>query len=263
MATVPLPGIFRTMFPFHDENATQRTPVITITLIVLNVLAWLLVQGAGTAYKLAWSVCTFGLIPGELTGLAEPGSGFWIEEGLACTVDAGRQTENVLTSMFMHGGWMHLLGNMWFLWLYGNNVEDSMTRGRFLLFYLVCGAAAAAAQVCSEPAGIIPMVGASGAISGIMGAYLMLYPRVRVFVFVPIGIIPFTFAVPAWVTLGFWLASQVVAGFTGLSAGVAIWAHVGGFLAGVLLVKLFTLPKRVLAHERGHWWPRGKVRQPW
>lgn len=249
------------MFPFHDENATQRTPVITIALIALNVVAWLVVQGAGGAYALAASVCNWGLIPGEITGLAEPGSGFWIAEGMACTVDSGRQVENVFTSMFMHGGWMHLLGNLWFLWLYGNNVEDSMPRWCFVVFYLLCGVAAASAQVVSEPAGIIPMVGASGAISGVMGAYLVLYPKVRVFVFVPLGIIPFTFAVPAYVTLLFWFGSQVVAGFTGLSAGVAIWAHVGGFVAGALLVKLLSSARRVRAHVQADWRPKAQVRQ--
>lgn len=247
------------MFPFHDDNATQRTPVITIALIVLNVLAWLLLQGAGGAYALAWSVCEWGLIPGELTGLAEPGSGFWIAEGMACITDPGRQVENVFTSMFMHGGWMHLLGNMWFLWLYGNNVEDSMPRWCFVVFYLLCGVAAAAAQVWSEPGSIIPMVGASGAISGVMGAYLVLFPRVRVFVFVPLGIIPFTFAVPAWATLLFWFGSQVVAGLTGLSAGVAIWAHVGGFVAGAVLVKLLSSDRRVKAHVKASWQPGGRV----
>lgn len=249
------------MFPFHDENVTQRTAVVTIALIVLNVLAWLVVQGAGTAYALAASVCAWGLVPGELTGMAEPGSGFWIAEGLACVVDPGRQPGTVLTSMFMHGGWMHLLGNMWFLWLYGNNVEDSMRRGGFVLFYLLCGVAAALAQVWWEPASVIPMVGASGAISGVMGAYLMLFPRVRVYVLVPLGIIPFTFAVPAWATLLFWFGSQVVAGLTGLSAGVAIWAHVGGFVAGVLLVKLFTVRRRVAEHRRSDWRPPAAVRR--
>ncbi len=248
------------MFPFHDENATQRTPVVTITLITLNVLAWLLVQGAGTAQMLAASVCTWGLVPGELTGLAEPGSGFWIADGMACVVDPGRQVEHVFTSMFLHGGWMHLLGNMWFLWLFGNNVEDSMPRWCFVLFYLVCGVAAAAAQVWWEPGSVIPMVGASGAISGVMGAYLVLFPRVRVFVFIPLGIIPFTFAVPAYVTLLFWFGSQVVAGFTGLSAGVAIWAHVGGFMVGALLVKLLSSKRRLQAHVKAHWRPAGPVR---
>jgi membrane associated rhomboid family serine protease len=139
-------------------------------------------------------------------------------------------------------------------------VEDSMPRWRFVLFYLLCGLAAAAAQVLWEPSSVIPMVGASGAISGVMGAYLVLYPRVRVFVFVPLGIIPFTFAVPAYVTLLFWFGSQVVAGLTGLSAGVAIWAHVGGFVAGALLVKLFSTPRRVQAHVRSDWRPKAEVR---
>jgi membrane associated rhomboid family serine protease len=250
------------MFPYHDENVTQRRALVTMWIIALNVLAWLLVQGAGSAYALAASVCEWGLVAGEITGMAEPGSGVWLTEGLACVVDPGRQPWTVFTSMFMHGGWMHLLGNMWFLWLYGNNVEDSMRRSTFLLFYLLCGVAAAAAQVWSDPAAVVPMVGASGAISGVMGGYLVLFPRVRVYVLVPLGIIPFTFAMPAWATLLFWFGSQVVAGLTGLSAGVAIWAHVGGFIAGVLLVKLFAVRRRLQAHVHGTWRPAGPLR-PW
>lgn len=251
------------MFPYHDENSTLRPPVVVIALIAVNVLAWLLVQGAGGAMALARSVCDLGLIPGELTGLAEPGSGFWIDEGVACVTDPGRQAEHVLTSMFMHGGWMHLLGNMWFLWLFGNNVEDAMTRPRFLFFYLLCGVAAAAAQVWYDPASVIPMVGASGAISGVLGAYLLLFPRVRVFVLVPLGIIPFTFALPAWTMLLFWLGSQLVAGFTGLDQGVAIWAHVGGFAAGLIMARLFARRDRLVAHATGVWHPASRVRGRW
>ncbi|MBL7952088.1 MAG: rhomboid family intramembrane serine protease [Flavobacteriales bacterium] len=252
------------MFPYHDENKTQRTPYVTFVLIGINVLAWLLVQGAGSAYELAMSVCNFGLVPGEFTGNAEPGSGFLMAEDLACVVDPGHQYHTVLTSMFMHGSWMHLLGNMWFLWLFGNNVEDSMTRPRFVLFYLLCGLGAALLQVYTDPASVIPMVGASGAISGVMGAYLLLFPRVKVFVFVPLGFIPFNFALPAWTMLLYWFGLQLLGGFGGVmnetSGGVAFWAHVGGFAAGLLLIKLFACKPELEAHRHGHWQPAPKGR---
>jgi membrane associated rhomboid family serine protease len=175
------------MFPYHDENQTQRTPYVTLVLIAINVAAWLLVQGAGAELPLARSVCELGLIPGELTASLSPGTRFPMGEGLVCLTDPGRQVENVVASMFLHGSWMHLLGNTWFLWLFGNNIEDSMTRPRFLAFYLLAGLAAALAQVFADPASPVPMVGASGAISGVMGAYLVLFPRVRVFTLLPLG----------------------------------------------------------------------------
>ena len=165
------------MFPYHDENETQRPAYVTMALVAINVLVWILVQGAGSSLPLATSVCNLGLIPGELTGALPPGAGFPMGDGLVCLIDPGRQPINVLTSMFLHGSWMHLLGNMWFLWLFGNNIEDAMSRTRFLAFYLLCGLAAALLQVFVEPDSAIPMVGASGAISGVMGAYLVLFPR--------------------------------------------------------------------------------------
>ena len=153
--------------------------------------------------------------------------------------------------MFLHGSWMHLIGNMWFLWLFGNNIEDSMTRPRFVAFYLLCGIAAALAQVVIEPDSGVPMVGASGAISGVMGAYLVLYPRVRVFTLVPLGFFFTTIALPAWVMLIYWMVLQLVGGVTGIfseaSGGVAFWAHIGGFLAGVVLIKLFVRADHVAA----------------
>ena len=172
------------MFPYHDENETQRPAYVTMVLVAINVLVWILIQGAGSSVPLATSVCNLGLIPGELTGALQPGAGFPMGDGLVCLTDPGRQPFNVLTSMFLHGSWMHLLGNMWFLWLFGNNVEDAMSRPRFVVFYLLSGLAAALLQVVAEPGSAIPMVGASGAISGVMGAYLVLFPRVRVFTLV-------------------------------------------------------------------------------
>jgi membrane associated rhomboid family serine protease len=159
--------------------------------------------------------------------------------------------------MFLHGSWMHLLGNMWFLWIFGDNVEDSMTRPRFAAFYLLCGLAAALAQVATGPASGVPMVGASGAISGVMGAYLVLYPRVRVFTLVPLGFFLTTIALPAWMMLVYWIGIQVVSGLasTGQAGGVAFWAHVGGFVAGLVLVKAFARRDHVAAHKARHWEP--------
>jgi rhomboid family protein len=208
------------MFPYHDENETRRTPVVTLTFIAANVVTWLFVQGAGAEVPLATSVCNLGLIPGELTGIAPPGAGFPMGEDLVCLTDPGPQRLHVLTSMFLHGSWMHLLGNMWFLWLFGNNVEDSMTRGRFVVFYLACGLAAALLQVVANPESIIPMVGASGAISGVMGGYLVLFPRVRVFTLVPLGFIMQSIALPAWAMLIYWAFIQLASGVMSIGGGI-------------------------------------------
>ena len=165
--------------------------------------------------------------------------------------------------MFLHGSWMHLLGNMWFLWLFGNNIEDSMTRPRF------CSSICCAVwrrrwlQVVADPDSAVPMVGASGAISGVMGAYLVLYPRVRVFTMVPLGFFITTVALPAWAMLVYWVVLQFVGGLSRWApkgGGVAFWAHVGGFLAGIVLVKLFARPDRLRAHQSHHWQPE---RQGW
>jgi membrane associated rhomboid family serine protease len=247
------------MFPYRDENQTQRRSHVTLLFIALNVLAWLTVQGAGATLQLARSVCDLGLIPGELTGALPPGARFPMGEGLVCLTDAGSQPSHLLTSMFLHGSWMHLLGNMWFLWLFGDNVEDSMTRPRFTAFYLLCGLAAALAQVIAGPASGIPMVGASGAISGVMGAYLVLYPRVRVFALLPIGFLLTSVALPAWVMLVYWVGLQILSGVASIGqtgGGVAFWAHVGGFVAGIVLVKLFARRDRVAAHKAQHWHPK-------
>jgi membrane associated rhomboid family serine protease len=248
------------MFPYRDENETIRTPRVSYAIIAANALAWLLVQGAGSALPLAESVCNLGLLPGELTGLARVGAALPIGQGQACVVDPGRQVEHVLTSMFLHGSWMHLLGNMWFFWIFGNNVEDSLGHARFLMFYLACGVAAALAQVAVDPDSIVPMVGASGAIGGVMGAYIVLYPHVRVYNLVVFGFYATTVALPAWVMLGYWMLLQVLGGATSMASqaggGVAYAAHVGGFAAGALLVKLFARPDYVAAHQAHHWRPR-------
>jgi membrane associated rhomboid family serine protease len=233
-----------------------------MALIVITTGAWLLVQGAGSAFAVAESVCNLGLIPGELTMAVPPGTSFPMGDNIVCLTDPGRQLSHLFTSMFLHGSWMHLIGNMWFLWLFGNNIEDSMSRPRFLAFYLLCGLAAALAQVMADPSSEIPMVGASGAISGVMGGYLVLFPRVRVYTIIPLGFFLQQVALPAWVMLIYWVFLQFIGGIGSSLAeesggGVAFWAHLGGFVAGVVLVKVFERPARVAAHMAGHWSPRG------
>jgi membrane associated rhomboid family serine protease len=251
--------------PIADENPTLRFPLMTVLILVILGAVWVLVQGAGLDPQLlAATTCNLGLIPGELTGRAHLGQSVPIGPGLSCLVDNDPiNFLSPLTSMFLHGGWMHLLGNALFLWIFGNNVEDSMGRLRFLLFYLLCGFAAAAAQVLANPASPVPMVGASGAISGVMGAYLMLYPRVRVKVLVFVLFI-FIVHVPAWLMLLWWIGLQVLSALPQLnsmrpevSSGVAVFAHIGGFLAGVLLVRLFRNPELVgeRTYERHRLYP--------
>jgi membrane associated rhomboid family serine protease len=246
------------MFPYRDENETQRPAIVTGTIIGANVLVWLLVQGAGSTAALARSVCELGLIPGELTLSLPPGTRFPMGERLVCLTDPGRQSAHLITSMFLHGSWMHLLGNMWFLWIFGNNIEDSMGRLRFIVFYLLCGLAAAFGQIVTNPNSAIPMVGASGAISGVMGGYLILYPNVRVYAMIPLGFFLTSVALPAWVMLGYWFLIQFVSGLltmAGDMGGVAFWAHVGGFVAGVVLIKLFVRDDYLQAHRSHHWRP--------
>jgi membrane associated rhomboid family serine protease len=201
------------------------------------------VQGAGAQGPLVRSVCELGLIPGEILQNTRPGSGVELAPGVFCLVDAPPQYWTVITSMFMHGGWFHLIGNMLFLWVFGNNIEDAMGHGKFLIFYLLCGIAAAATQTFIGPHSVVPMVGASGAISGVLGAYLLLYPRVRVHTLIVLPIYITTVAFPAYVMLGYWILLQLVGGLGSLNeiekGGVAFFAHVGGFVAGALLVRLF------------------------
>jgi membrane associated rhomboid family serine protease len=248
------------MIPYRDENHTVHTPVMTLALIAVNVAAWIFVQGAGETLALARSVCNLGLIPGELTGDLPPGKSFPMGEGLVCVTDPGPAYAHVLTSMFLHGSWAHLLGNMWFLWIFGNNVEDSMGRGRFLAFYLLSGLAAAALQIVITPDSGVPMVGASGAISGVMAGYVVLYPFARVFVLIPLGFFLTSAALPAWTMVGYWILLQLLSGLVALGStqlgGVAFWAHVGGFVAGLLLVRLFARNDYIATHRASRWQPQ-------
>ncbi len=232
------------MIPIYDENPTLRTPVVTIAILLAMGLAWVLVQAAGVdGFILAASVCNWGLVPAELTKSAPVGTGILMGPELACVVDADPiNWLTPVTSMFLHGGWGHLLGNALFLWIFGNNVEDSMGRARFFGFYLLCGLAAAVAHTFADPGSPVPMVGASGAISGVLGGYLILYPRVRVHLLV---LFLFVIAVPAWLMLGYWFGLQLLFGVAdfGSEGGVAFWAHAGGFVAGAALIKVFARPE--------------------
>jgi membrane associated rhomboid family serine protease len=241
------------MFPLHDDNPTHSIPLVTGLIIALNVAAWLLLQGLGSEPALSRSVCVFGLIPGELFGHLRPGTSIALGGDVACTIGAPNWL-TPLTSMFMHGGWFHLIGNMWFLWVFGNNVEDSIGHVRYLLFYVLCGFAAAAAQVLTNPDSAIPMVGASGAIGGVLGAYAVRYPHARVLTLILLGFYARTVWVSAWMMLGYWFLLQILGGLPALGSeegGVAFWAHVGGFVAGIGLVYVMRGGRpRVVPYDR-------------
>jgi membrane associated rhomboid family serine protease len=220
---------------------------MTYSILAAMFLTFIFVQGAGIDQQaLAASVCNLGMVPGELTHMAPLGEAVPLGRGMACVVD--NDAINIFTpfiSMFLHGGWVHLLGNALFLWVFGSNIEDSLGHFRFLVFYLVCGLAAALAHILAQPASPIPTVGASGAISGILGAYLVLYPKVRVRMFFFFIIFFKVIPIPAWMVLIWWFFWQIVAALpelkngADLNGGIAVWAHLGGFVTGVLLVKLF------------------------
>jgi len=226
------------MFPLSDENPTEIFPMVTLGVILACVTVWIVVQGAGFEQQtLADSVCTWGAIPAELPTL----EGRPDTRGGPCAL-GGRRWATVFTSLFLHGGWLHLVGNVWFLWVFGNNVEDAMGHLRFLGFYLVTGLVATGAHILSGPSSAIPVVGASGAISGVMGAYMVLYPRVRVRTLLVLIVFITIVELPAWVFLGYWFLLQL-ASSGGVGAptggGIAFWAHIGGFVAGLGLVGIF------------------------
>jgi membrane associated rhomboid family serine protease len=241
------------MFPIRDENPTLHLPLATYVLLGLNIAAWILVQGLGSQMPLADSICTLGLIPAELLGHVAPGTRIPLSERLACVLDGDPAFYTPLSSMFLHGSWLHIIGNLWFLWVFGDNVEDVMGPIRYALFYLLCGLAAAAAQVMVNPESLLPMVGASGAIGGIMGAYARLYPRVQIQTLLILGFYVTVIAVPAVFMLGYWFLLQFLSGLPALGSttgGVAFWAHVGGFVSGAVLAPLFVDGDLMAAHRR-------------
>lgn len=241
------------MFPLHDENPTVHRPLATYVVLGLNVLSWLLLQSMGSERALAESICTLGLIPADLFGKAAAGTQVPVSERLACVLDGEPGYYTPVTSMFLHGSWLHVISNMWFLWVFGDNIEDVMGPLRYVAFYLLCGLAAAAAQVATDPDALLPMVGASGAIGGVMGAYARLYPRAQVQTLIFLGFFVTVVALPAILLLGYWFLLQFLSGLPALGSatgGVAFWAHAGGFLCGFLLARSFSQVERLEAHRR-------------
>lgn len=254
------------MFPLRDDNPHFLTPYITYVIIGLNCLAWFFLQGMGGDPALANSICLFGLTPGELLNTLPAGTQVQLGPQTYCQMTESHSAYTLLTSMFMHGGWMHIIGNMWFMWVFGNNVEDSMGHLRFALFYLLCGLVAALLQIVSNPDSHIPMVGASGAIGGVMGAYIVLYPRVHVHMLIFLGFFVTTIAVPALFMLGYWFLIQLIGGYGSLGregGGTAFWAHIGGFVAGAVLVFLFRKPELVNRHPYHGWKQKPAPTQNW
>lgn len=220
------------MFPIRDHNPSGRTPYVTFALIAINAVVfcgyWLTLPSEAALNQF---FMTWGLVPARLM--------------------QGQGIETVISSMFLHGGWMHIAGNMLFLWIFGDNLEDEMGHFGFLAFYLLTGLAAAAAQFAAAPYSPIPMVGASGAIAGVMGGYLLLFPKARVDVLFIFIIIFRIFPIPAWIVLGIWFSIQVFSGISipGDEGGVAYWAHAGGFAGGLVLA----LPAWLRRGGKGYW----------
>ncbi len=256
------------MFPYKDDNPTLHTPYVTLATIALTTAIWLFYQRAGVEPGVTASVCELGVIPARLFG--EPVGPVPTPQGpvMVCPGSPGGAWYTLVSSIFLHGGWFHLIGNMWFLWVFGNNIEDSMGSARFVGFYLLCGVLAALAQILVQRSSPVPMVGASGAISGIMGAYLVLYPRVRVHMLVVLVFFITTVSVPAYLMLLYWAFIQFISSVPTLAGGasgggVAFLAHLGGFVVGAALIKVFAKPELLEAHRahlativyrRRGWW---------
>jgi membrane associated rhomboid family serine protease len=219
------------MFPLRDDIPSSRYPVVNVGLILLNLAGFLYELQLGRA--LDGLIQSYGFVPARFAAQLEAGA---LASGLA----------PVFTSMFLHGGFLHILSNMWILWIFGDNVEDSMGHYRYLLFYLLCGVTSGLAQFAFSPDSTLPLVGASGAISGVLGAYIVLYPRARILTLVPVIILFYLVEVPAYVFLGLWFLLQILRGYAegmggagDLRGGVAWWVHVGGFFSGLVLIWLF------------------------
>lgn len=224
------------MLPLKDNIPTDRFPIVTVILIAINTLVYIYEFLLGPAVD--EFLVKYGMTPYEIT------------HNISAYPRAVPVYATLITSMFLHAGLLHVAGNMLFLWIFGNNVEDSMGRFRFVIFYLLCGLLASFAQILMGPDSPIPNVGASGAIAGVLGGYILLFPRARVTTLIFLGIFITWVELPAIVVLLFWITLQVLLGITGISSamadgGVAYFAHIGGFVAGIALIKVFTLGHRV------------------
>jgi len=233
------------MFPLKDTVRARDVPIVNYALIAANVLAFVVESQLGPGGLMRF-VQTLGVVPARF--LAHPGL---------------REATTIFTSMFLHGGWFHLVSNMWALYLFGDNVEDRMGHGRYLAFYLLSGTVASLTHILFNPASRLPTVGASGAISGVLGAYLVLFPTARVVTLVPLFFLPWFVEIPALIYLGMWFLSQLfnglfslaAAGLIGTYGGVAWWAHVGGFVTGLLLVRPFERRRTYRYWYADEYWP--------
>ena len=213
------------MIPLRDTQPSHSSPVVTAVLIAMNVLVFLF-QVSLDDYSRNHFIAVYGIIPDRL------------------------EYESLITSMFLHGGWLHLIGNMWFLWIYGDNIEDVLGHGKYLLFYLLCGIAAALVHIMLNPYSRVPTIGASGAIAGVMGAYLIKFPHSRILTLVPVFIFVTTMEIPAVLMLLYWFGIQIFSGvgsigYSNVSRGGTAWfAHIGGFVAGMLLIYLMRTKQR-------------------
>jgi len=229
------------MIPIRDSVRSRRFPAVNTVLIVLNIAFFLVEVAQGEA--LETFLLTWSLVPARLTNPSLSVSFSWFH-----------QASTFVTYMFLHGGFLHLLGNMWFLYIFGDNVEDRLGHPRYLLFYLLCGIASGVIHFLSAPGSPMPTVGASGAIAGVMGAYLVLHPRARVLTLIPIIIFPWFVEIPAFVFLGIWILVQFLSAAltAGQVSGVAWWAHVGGFIVGIAFLKMMLwLPETGLSRKLG------------
>jgi membrane associated rhomboid family serine protease len=226
------------MLPIQDSVPSRSVPVVTRALVLVNVLVFFF-ELTLPRHGVEQLFYLFGIVPARLThpdwaaGIGFPAGTYW----------------TIITHQFLHGGWLHLFANMWTLWIFGDNVEDRMGSLRYLIFYLICGSAAALTQVLTNPDSTIPSVGASGAIAGVLGAYLLFFPTARLIVLLPIFFYPFFFEVPAVLYLFLWFLIQLLSGAAALAGpqevgGIAWWAHVGGFVSGMLLCRLFVRRRR-------------------
>lgn len=236
------------MIPLRDRLPTRIFPFVNYALIALNIVSFLW-ELASIEAGYAQFINDWGFVPARFLG------------------DPGGEAITVFSSMFLHGGWMHIGGNMLFLWIFGDNVEDALGHARYVIFYLVCGIVAAGAQMFVSPESGVPMVGASGAIAGVLAAYVSLYPRARVLVLLPIFIFISFFEFPAWLVILEWFALQLLSGLGALAVptaggGVAFFAHIGGFVGGLLLIRLMMLGKTAVPYEAWAGWRSPRQQAP-
>jgi membrane associated rhomboid family serine protease len=239
------------MIPVRDANKSHSFPIVTVILIGLNALVWLFEASLGPN-GLEMFVKAYGFVPAHFLNFSDYPGGF-----------LGNALIPIFASLFMHGSWMHVIGNMWFLWIFGDNVEDRLGHGTYLLFYLLCGVAASMAHLAFNPESVVPTVGASGAVSGVLGAYIIKFPRARILTVIPSRRQARYARVPAYLFIGLWIAFQFVRGVASLgvydenAGGVAYWAHIGGFFIGMAL--FYLIPERRLFRELEVERPKGEI----